>query len=91
MHEFSMLQAMCRQLEELAYLHRATGIVRIVLQIGPSTHLTPEHLLESFQVFRESNPLLCKTVVEIRPVPTLPPEEIILRDVELEVPEAQDE
>lgn len=87
MHETSAVQALCRQVEEIARQHGAVSVQRILLEFGVSPHLTPEHVRESFEMFRTLSPLLKETRIEFRESPELAPEEVVLRDVEMEVPE----
>lgn len=87
MHETSAVQALCRQVEEIARQHEALSVQRILLEFGASPHLTPEHVRESFEMFRTLSPLLKNTEIEFRESPDVAPDEIVLRDIEMEVPE----
>lgn len=87
MHETSAVQALCRQVETIAAQHGAVRVHRILLEFGVSPHLTPEHIRESFEMFRTLSPLLQDALIEFRESADLAPEEVVLRDIEMEVPE----
>lgn len=87
MHEFSILKNLCDQVLRLASDHRAERVSRIVVEVGEQMHGTPEHWQETFSIFRETNPLLAETQLEFRVSPDLKGEEMLLRDVELDITE----
>lgn len=87
MHETSAVQALCRQVEEIARQHGASSVRSILLEFGASPHLTPEHVRESFEMFRTLSPLLKETKIDFRESPDVAPDEVVLRDIEMEVPE----
>ena len=87
MHELSVIQALCRQVEEIAQRHNATKVARIVLELGEISHWTPEQLEETFLLFRSVHPLLAETELKFRKSPAIRDETILLRDVEMEVPD----
>lgn len=83
MHDYALLENLCLQLESLARSNGAQEIARILLEIGPSSHHTPEHMQDTFELLRGSSPLLQNAKIEFRISPELQAEELILRDVEL--------
>ncbi len=88
MHDLTLIGALCNQIEELAQRHNARKVIRIILEIGEDFAFAPEHFQETFLFFNAENPLLHETQLEFRKTPAFSGNEIILRDVELEVPEA---
>lgn len=87
MHEFSMLKDLCDQVLRLATNHRADRVIRIVVEMGDRMHGTPEHWMETFTIFRETHPLLSETQLEFRHSPELKGEQMLLRNVEMDIPE----
>jgi len=87
MHDTAVIQALCDKVEQMAYERGAKSVLRIALEVPDSTHFTPEHMQETFDLFRGSSPLLRETKLEFRYTETVPDREMILRDVELELPD----
>jgi hydrogenase nickel incorporation protein HypA/HybF len=48
-HEQSLIQALVRQLEEVAASERATRITEVDVWCGALSHFTPEHFREHFE------------------------------------------
>ena len=86
MHELSIIEDLSRKVETLAKQHKASRVVRLVLEINVESHLASEHLQETFVTFRGASPLLQDTEIEFRKSEGIQGDEILLRDVELEVP-----
>ncbi len=84
MHEISIMQALFEQVEGLAGQYDSRRIRRIVVEVGEISNLVPELLQEAFKAFRQVEPLLEEAHLEIRKTQG---EELLLRDVELEVQE----
>jgi len=85
MHEFSMVQALYHQVEEIARKHEAKKVVRIVVEVGRRSGMKPEFFKEAFVTFQETVPVLKDADLEIRSLDQ--DAELILRDVELEISE----
>lgn len=83
MHEISIMQALFEQIENLADQYGSPRIRRIVVEVGEFSNLVPELFQEAFEAFRQVEPLLKQARLEIRKTNG---EELLLRDVELEVP-----
>lgn len=84
MHEISIMQALFEQVEGLAGQYDSRRVRHIVVEVGELSNLVPELFQEAFKAFRQVEPLLEKAQLEIRKTQG---EELLLRDVELEVPE----
>ena len=84
MHEISIMQALFQQVEGLAGQYGSRRIRHVVVEVGELSNLVPELLQEAFKAFRQVEPLLEKAQLEIRKTQG---EELLLRDVELEVQE----
>ena len=69
MHELSLVQALAERLESLASERRATGIRRVVLEVGAIANVSPELLEQAFSAFQEAEPLLRGAALEVRRVP----------------------
>lgn len=52
MHELSVCQALLGQVEAIAQEHRAKGVEKIVLRIGPLAGVEPRLLQEAFPIAR---------------------------------------
>ena len=52
MHELSVCQALLGQVESIAQEHRAKGVAKIVLHIGPLAGVEPRLLQEAFPIAR---------------------------------------
>ena len=52
MHELSVCQALLGQVEAIAQEHRAKGVEKIVLRIGPLAGVEPRLLREAFPIAR---------------------------------------
>jgi Zn finger protein HypA/HybF involved in hydrogenase expression len=90
MHDISVIEPLCKKLEQIASENKAQKVVRIVLEVGEDFDFTPEHFQETLLLLSNETPLLRDAKLEFRKVPGFHDHEMILRDVELEVPE-QDE
>ncbi len=84
MHEISIMQALFQQVEGLAGQYGSHRIRHIVVEVGEISNLVPELLQQAFEAFQLVEPLLEEAQLEIRKTPG---EELLLRDVELEVQE----
>lgn len=85
MHELSVIQAVCKEVEAIAEEHKAKEVLRVVLEVSDLSHMSSDHLEETFLVFREASPLLRNARIEFRQSSDPKSEEILLRDVELEI------
>jgi Zn finger protein HypA/HybF involved in hydrogenase expression len=85
MHELSIIQAVCKEVEAIADEHKAKNVLRVVLEVSDLSHMKSEHLKETFIIFREASPVLKNAEIEFRQNanPTL--DEIILRNIEMEI------
>ena len=90
MHDISIIEPLCKNLDKIARENNAQKVVRIVLEVGEDFDFTPEHFQETFLMLSSETPLLRDAQLEFRKVPGLHDHEMILRDVEMEIPE-QDE
>ncbi len=52
MHELSVCQALLRQVEEVVRSHRAQGVTRIVVRIGPLAGVEPTLLEQAYPIAR---------------------------------------
>ena len=84
MHEISIMQALFEQVEGLAGQYDSRRVRHIVVEVGELSNLVAELFQEAFRAFRQVGPLLEEAHLEIRKTQG---EELLLRDVELEVPE----
>lgn len=84
MHELSVIQAVCKEVEAIAEEYKAREVLRVVLEVSELSHMNSHHLEETFLVFREASPLLRNARIEFRQSSDPTSEEIVLRDVELE-------
>lgn len=121
MHELSLVQGLCRQLDELAVRNGASRVVAVTVDVGVLSNCVPELLRQAFLAFRPEVPLIADAVLTVREVPlTLVcadcgqttesaelcfrcpscesarvelkgGEDLLLRDVELEITEEIDE
>jgi Zn finger protein HypA/HybF involved in hydrogenase expression len=85
MHELSVIQAVCKEVEAIAEQYRAKNVLRVVLQVSDLSHMNSYHLKETFLLFREASPLLKNAEIEFRQNTDPAIDEIVLRDVELEI------
>lgn len=85
MHELTIIQAVCKEVETIAEEHNAKEVLRVVLEVSDLSHMASDHLEETFLIFREASPLLRNARIEFRQNPDPTSEEIVLRDVELEI------
>ena len=87
MHEFSVIQALCDRVEEIAQKNGAAKVVRIVVEVRNGSHFATDHLQELFGMLRTTSTLLAESEVEIRRSDAIEGEDVFLRDVELELPQ----
>lgn len=87
MHEFSVIQALCDQVEKIAQQNGAIKVLRIVVEVRDGSHFANDHLQELFGMLRTTSPLLAESKVEVRRSNAIEGEDVFLRDVELEVPQ----
>ncbi|HSE43532.1 MAG TPA: hydrogenase/urease maturation nickel metallochaperone HypA [Acidobacteriota bacterium] len=85
MHELSVIQSVCKEVEAIAEDHKAKNVLRVVLEVSDLSHMNSHHLKETFLLFRQANPLLRNTEIEFRQNSDPTVDEIVLRDVELEI------
>jgi hydrogenase nickel incorporation protein HypA/HybF len=52
MHELAVCQALLDQVGEIAHAHRATGVQRIAVRVGPLSGVEPALLAQAFSVAR---------------------------------------
>ena len=89
MHDTAVIQAVCDEVEQIAYEQGAISVLRVALEVTDSSHFSPEHMQETFEIFRGSSPLLRDTKLEFRYTDAVLDKELILRDVELELPDQE--
>lgn len=85
MHEFSVIQALIDQVEEIAREKGASKVVRIAIEVRDGSHFASDHLQDLFAMLRTTSPLLSDTVVDVRRSGSIPGEDVFLRDIELEM------
>ena len=85
MHDTSVIQALCNEIEKLAIENRATSVLTVALEVPDSEHFRAEHMRETFEFFRNASPILRDANLEFRYSDKLKDDEIILRDVELDL------
>jgi len=87
MHDTALIQALCDEVEQMAYERGAKSVLRVALEVPDSAHFSAEHMQETFELFRVASPLLRDTRLEFRHSNAVLDREMILRDVELELPD----
>ena len=69
MHELSVCQALLGQVEAIAQEHRAKGVEKIVLRIGPLAGVEPRLLQEAFPIARAGSvAATAELQIEILPI-----------------------
>ena len=71
MHELSIVQGLCRQLDELATENGASRVHAITVEVGVLSNVIPELLRQAFLAFRPEVPLLAEAELTVREVLTL--------------------
>ncbi len=69
MHELSLAQGLCGQLETLAREHHASRVHRVEIEVGALSNVVPELLQQAFEVLQESVDLITQAQLVIREVP----------------------
>jgi Zn finger protein HypA/HybF involved in hydrogenase expression len=88
MHDLTLIAPLCNQIEEIAREHNAQKIVHVVLEVGEEFGHEINHFQETFLLFAGTNPMFHQTKIEFRKDPGIIGDHLIIRDVEMEVPEA---
>jgi hydrogenase nickel incorporation protein HypA/HybF len=70
-HELSICQGLCTQLNQLAREHGADKIRKVEIEVGTLSNVVPELLDQAFAVMRERVPLIADAKLVIREVPLL--------------------
>jgi len=91
MHDTAVIQALCNEVEKVAIEHGAKSVLTVALEVPDSEHFRAEHMQETFEFFRGASPLLRNTNLEFRYSNQLSDDEIILRDIELDLPDEEQE
>jgi Zn finger protein HypA/HybF involved in hydrogenase expression len=55
MHELSIIQAVCKEVEAIADEHKAKNVLRVVLEVSDLSHMKSEHLKETFIILQRLN------------------------------------
>jgi len=69
MHELSLVQGLCRQLDELAREHGATSIRELTVEVGVLSNVVPELLRQAFLAVQPQVPLIQEAELILREVP----------------------
>lgn len=69
MHELSLAQGLCRQLERIRRERRAMRIREATVEVGALSNVVPELLLQGFLAAREREGALADTTLRIVEVP----------------------
>jgi Zn finger protein HypA/HybF involved in hydrogenase expression len=91
MHDTAVIQALCNQVEKVAIENGARSVLTVALEVPNSEHFKTEHMQETFDFFRNASPLLKNTNLEFRYSNALSDDEVILRDIELDLPDEEPE
>jgi Zn finger protein HypA/HybF involved in hydrogenase expression len=91
MHDTAVIQALCNQVEKVAIENGARSVLTVALEVPNSEHFKTEHMQETFDFFRSASPLLKNTNLEFRYSNALSDDEVILRDIELDLPDEEPE
>lgn len=69
MHELSVVQALLREVAQIAAVHHATTVRRVTVQIGPLSGVDHDLLAGAFAVARDSGATRhCELLLELQPV-----------------------
>jgi Zn finger protein HypA/HybF involved in hydrogenase expression len=91
LHDTAVVQALCNQVEKIAIENGAKSVVTVALEVPNSEHFRSHHMQETFEFFRGASPLLRNTNLEFRYSAELQEDEMILRDIELDLPDEEPE
>ncbi|MBZ0268150.1 hydrogenase maturation nickel metallochaperone HypA [bacterium] len=69
MHELSLVQGLCGQLDELARQHGACRVRELTVEVGVLSNVVPELLRQAFLAIRPQLPLLREAELTLREVP----------------------
>jgi hydrogenase nickel incorporation protein HypA/HybF len=69
MHELSLVQGLCGQLDELAREHGASRIRELTIEVGVLSNVVPELLRQAFLAVRPEIPLIREAELILREVP----------------------
>lgn len=69
MHELSLVQGLCRQLDELAKEHGASRVTELTVEVGVLANVVPELLRQAFLAVRPQVPLIRDAEMTLRVVP----------------------
>ena len=87
MHDISLIEPLCDRVEQIAHQNKASKVLRIVLEVGEDFDFSPDHFQETYLMLSGQTPLLRDAQLEFRKVSGIHGHEMVLRDVELEVPD----
>lgn len=87
MHEFSVIQALIDQVEQIATDKGARKVVRVTIEVRDGSHFASDRLQDLFAMLRSTSPLLSETEVDVRRSESIQGEDVFLRDIELELNE----
>jgi hydrogenase nickel incorporation protein HypA/HybF len=82
MHEYSIVQAMFEQIDQISHSHHARSVRRIRVTIGEFAGVDPGLFRTAYEVFRIDTPC-ANAVLQIERVPQS--DELLLDQLELEV------
>ena len=91
MHDTAAVQALCNQIEQVAIENGARSVLTVALEVPNSEHFRAEHMKETFEFFRNASPLLRNTKLQFRYSDHIGDDEMILRDIELDLPDEEPE
>lgn len=83
MHEYSLVQAMFHQIEEVVRAQRALAVKRVHVRIGDRAGVEPALFQTAYDVFRVDT-MCAEAPLDIEPVARS--DELLLDRLELEVP-----
>ena len=89
MHDTAAIQALCKEVEQIAIEHNARSVLTVALEVPNSDHFRAEHMQETFSFFRGASRFLENTNLEFRYSDDLSDDEMILRDVQLDIPDQE--
>lgn len=69
MHELSLVQGLCRQLDGLAKEHGASRVTALTVEVGVLANVVPELLRQAFLAIRPHAPLIRDAAMTLRVVP----------------------
>lgn len=69
MHELSIVQGLCSELERVAAANKARRVHRLTIEVGALSNVVPDLLMQAFSVLREWEPLIQNAELTVREIP----------------------